>query len=132
LTDSLRESKDTLNYISFESQGDLRGIENLKPILFAIKNHRKVVFAHENFDTGKQRKYTVEPYLLKEYQTRWYLVGIILGTNDVGTSPGVPSIATSTDSAVVSEDVRDIPEVIVDPAPIFEDDGTPTEVILAP
>jgi predicted DNA-binding transcriptional regulator YafY len=85
LTESLKESKDTLNFISFESHGDLRGIENLKPLLFAIKNQRKVSFTHENFDTGKQRKYSVRPYLLKEYQNRWYLVGIIGGTNDFRT-----------------------------------------------
>jgi len=85
LTESLKESKDTLNHISFESHGDLRGIENLKPLLFAIKNHRKILFSHENFDTGKQRKYSVKPYLLKEYQNRWYLVGIIGKTNDFRT-----------------------------------------------
>lgn len=77
LTESLKESKDTLSYISFESYGDLQGIENLKPLLFAIKNRRKISFLHENFYTGKQRTYSVEPYLLKEYQNRWYLVGTI-------------------------------------------------------
>jgi predicted DNA-binding transcriptional regulator YafY len=85
LTESLKESKDTLNYISFESHGDLKGIENLKPLLFAIKNYRKVLFSHENFNTGKQRKYSVKPYLLKEYQNRWYLVGIIGGTKEFRT-----------------------------------------------
>jgi proteasome accessory factor B len=85
LTESLKESKDMLNYISFESHGGLRGIENLKPLLFAIKNHRKVSFTHENFDTGKQRKYSVRPYLLKEYQNRWYLVGIIGGLKEFRT-----------------------------------------------
>jgi predicted DNA-binding transcriptional regulator YafY len=85
LTESLKESKDTLNYISFESHGDLRGIEHLKPLLYAIKNHREISFAHENFDTGKQRKYSVNPYLLKEYQNRWYLVGILGGTNEFRT-----------------------------------------------
>lgn len=85
LTESLKESKDMLNYISFESHGDLRGIENLKPLLFAIKSYRKILFSHENFETGKKRKYSVKPYLLKEYQNRWYLVGIIGGTKEFRT-----------------------------------------------
>jgi len=85
LTESLRDSKETLNYISFESRGDLRGIENLKPLLFAITNHRKISFSHENFQTGQQRKYSVRPYMLKEYQNRWYLVGIIGGTSEFRT-----------------------------------------------
>jgi len=85
LTESLKESKETLNYISFETHGDLRGIENLKPLLFAIRNHRKVSFSHEKFETGQQRKYSVQPYMLKEYQNRWYLVGIIGGTSEFRT-----------------------------------------------
>lgn len=84
-TESLKESKDTLNYISFESHGDLKGIETLKPLLFAIKNYRQISFSHENFSTGKQRKYSVKPYLLKEYQNRWYLIGIIGGSNEFRT-----------------------------------------------
>src|SRR5690606_34609502 len=85
LTESLKETKDTLNIISFESRGNLRGIEHLKTFQFAIKNNRKVSFSHEKFDTGKQRKYAVRPYLLKEYQSRGYLVGILGGTNEFRT-----------------------------------------------
>lgn len=85
LTESLRESKDSLHYISFDSHGSLRGIDNLKPLLFAIKNKRRVTFLHENFETGKQKTYSVKPYLLKEYQNRWYLVGIIEGSKEYRT-----------------------------------------------
>jgi hypothetical protein len=56
----------------------------------------------------------------------------ILGTKDIAASSEAPSIATSTDSAVVSEEVSATPEVIIDPASIFEDDGTPIEAVLAP
>lgn len=114
LTESLKESKDTLNYISFESHGDLKGIENLKPLLFAIKNHRKVAFTHENFDTGKQRKYSVRPYLLKEYQNRWYLVGIIGGTNEFRTF-GIDRIL----NLEVKEETFK-PETKIDPIELFE------------
>ncbi len=85
LTESLKESKDTLQYISFESRGVLRGVEHLKPLLFAIKNHRKLSFLYEKFDTGVKRRYTVRPYLLKEYQNRWYLVGMVGGAGDFRT-----------------------------------------------
>jgi len=114
LTESLKESKDTLNYISFESHGDLRGIENLKPLLFAIKNHRKIAFTHENFDTGKQRKYSVRPYLLKEYQNRWYLVGIIGGTNEFRTF-GIDRIL----NLEVKDDIFK-PKADINPAELFE------------
>lgn len=77
LTESLNESKDALKHISFDTGGGLKGIENLKPLLKAIKDNRKITFNHFNFHTNKTRKYSVKPYLLKEYQNRWYVVGLI-------------------------------------------------------
>lgn len=85
LTESLLETKDSLKHISFDTGGGLKGIENLKPLLKAIKDHRKIAFTHYNFHTEKSRKYTLKPYLLKEYQNRWYVVGIIGGLNEFRT-----------------------------------------------
>lgn len=85
LTESLLESKDSLKHISFDTGGGLKGIENLKPLLKAIKDNRKISFTHFNFHTEKSRKYTLKPYLLKEYQNRWYIVGIIGGFNEFRT-----------------------------------------------
>lgn len=85
LIESLKESKDTLDYISFEAQGSLKGIENLKPLLFAIKNQRIINFAHENFYEKTHSTHTVKPYLLKEYQNRWYLIGTIKPTDKFRT-----------------------------------------------
>jgi predicted DNA-binding transcriptional regulator YafY len=79
LTESLKEGKDAISYISFEGAGNLKGIESLKSLLFAIKNHRRILFTHENFETGKRKSYEMKPYLLKEYQSRWYIVGLIKG-----------------------------------------------------
>ena len=85
LSESLKDSKDSLNYITFESKGNLKGIKNLKLLLFAIKNHRKISFLHEKFETGKTRKYSLKPYLLKEYQNRWYVIGIVGNLNEFRT-----------------------------------------------
>jgi len=85
LTESLLESKDSLKHISFDLGGGLKGIENLKLLLKAIKDHRKISFTHFNFHTEKSRKFILNPYLLKEYQNRWYVVGIIHGGNELMT-----------------------------------------------
>jgi len=85
LTESLHESKDSLKHISFDTGGGLKGIENLKPLLKAIKDNRKISFTHFNFHTEKSRKYALKPYLLKEYQNRWYVVGLIGGFNEFRT-----------------------------------------------
>lgn len=74
-----------LEYISFENQGSLKGINQLKPILKAIKEHRKIGFSHYNFHSGKTKNYSLKPYLLKEYQSRWYVVGLIGPLEDFRT-----------------------------------------------
>lgn len=75
LTANLKEGKDALKYISFEMEGRLRGIEHLQPILFAVKNHRSIAFQYKSFEKEKEAFYTLKPYLLKEYQNRWYVIG---------------------------------------------------------
>lgn len=85
LTESLIESKDSLKHISFDTGGGLKGIENLKPLLKAIKDNRKITFSHLNFHTNKVRKYTLKPYLLREYHNRWYVIGLIGGLNEFRT-----------------------------------------------
>ncbi|MCB0472772.1 MAG: WYL domain-containing protein [Flavobacteriaceae bacterium] len=114
LTESLRESKDTLNYISFESEGDLKGIENLKPLLFSVKNKRKITFIHENFETGKKSNYSVRPYLLKEYQNRWYIIGLVQDINEFRTF-GIDRIF----NLEVKEEVF-IKDAKIDPVELFE------------
>lgn len=85
LTESLSDSKHALDYISFDKGGGLKGIELLKPLLKAIKEHRKIKFQHFNFHTEKSKKYSLKPYLLKEYQNRWYVVGVVSGMNETRT-----------------------------------------------
>jgi predicted DNA-binding transcriptional regulator YafY len=114
ISDSLKDGKDALNYISFESQGNLKGIENLKSLLFAIKNHRRIVFTHENFETGKKREYSMKPYLLKEYQNRWYIVGLFTGLNEFRTF-GIDRIENLQ---VLSETFE--PNLKLNPAKLFE------------
>lgn len=114
LIESLKESKNTLDFISFEAQGSLKGIENLKALLFAIKNHRVISFSHENFYEKTHSNHTVKPYLLKEYQNRWYLVGTIKPTDEFRTF-GIDRIS----DLVVSE-VTFKPKSKIKPLELFE------------
>jgi predicted DNA-binding transcriptional regulator YafY len=85
LSETLTESKNSLENISFGSFGGMKGTENLKPILKAIKEKRKIAFEHFNFHKNKKRKYNLKPYLIREYQNRWYVVGIVSGFDDLRT-----------------------------------------------
>lgn len=83
LADSLKDCKDGLDHLMFESDGGFPGTEHLKPLLGAIRDRRKVVFEYTKFSAQKSgNHYQVEPYLLKEYQNRWYLVGISVQADD--------------------------------------------------
>lgn len=79
LTQTLKESKYAMNYISFESEGNFHGSAHLKDILFAIKNKRKIEFVHYNYLADTCKNYEICPYLLKEYQNRWYVIGKVEG-----------------------------------------------------
>ncbi len=76
ITDTLQHGKNKLQYFSFESRGDLKGMEHLPVLLSAIESNAKVQMTHTSFGQENSKTYTVLPYMLKEYQNRWYLVGV--------------------------------------------------------
>lgn len=76
ITDSLREGREALQYLEFDSVHLFAGKEWVKPLLQAICDRRLVAFTHRKFDRDRSTEVLLEPYLLREYQYRWYLVGI--------------------------------------------------------
>lgn len=91
MIESLSDVKETFRYIQFENTESLKGVHQLKDILFAIRNKRLVKFKHENFFTSKISDITVKPLLIKEYQKRWYVVGAFIG--DVLRTFGIDRIS---------------------------------------
>jgi predicted DNA-binding transcriptional regulator YafY len=85
IIESFREGSDATEYFDFESKGSLKGIELIRPLMFAIRNRRKITFNYERFTTGYRAKYEIMPYLLKEYMYRWYLVGMVGKINEFRT-----------------------------------------------
>ena len=79
LSESIKENKNDLEYIHFESQGSLKGLGQLRDLMFAVRNQRVISFIHYNFVRETSKNYTVYPYGLKEYQNRWYVVGKVKG-----------------------------------------------------
>ena len=61
--------------VHFESQPTVGGNEFLAPILSSIKERKTIQFKYQSFrsETGSIRR--LQPYLLKEYRNRWYLIG---------------------------------------------------------
>lgn len=85
LSESLKDGKEALRYLHFGTSSTFKGIEYLRDILFAIKNHRVIHLTHQSFDKHTTSSYELQPCLLKEYLNRWYVVGRVPETKDIRT-----------------------------------------------
>jgi predicted DNA-binding transcriptional regulator YafY len=65
--------EDVSKYIQFERRRP-QGAEHFHELLYAIKHGYAVKFNYYKFWDGARTERTVEPYLLKEARSRWYVV----------------------------------------------------------
>jgi len=84
-SESLLDSNKILDYVSFDDSRYFKGVENLKNILIAISQKRKMLFIHENFELHTFKEYIITPLLLKEYENRWYIIGVPENMNEIRT-----------------------------------------------
>lgn len=70
---SLNMSQDLSPYILFEKRQPL-GTESFYGILHAIKNRLRITFTYKKFDDDSSTHRDVEPYALKEFKYRWYVM----------------------------------------------------------
>ncbi len=84
-SESLLNSNKILEYVSFDDSKGFKGIQYLKEILLAISQHKKLYFTHENFTANTIKEYVITPFLLKEYENRWYVIGVPEGYNEIRT-----------------------------------------------
>ncbi len=72
----INQTKDFMEDIEFDLLGGLMGTENLGPLLEAIKKQITIKFSHFNYSTEKKTEVVFNPYFLKEYLGRWYVIGM--------------------------------------------------------
>lgn len=72
---SLSQSKSSLNFIDFENEYQLSGVEHLDRLFIATRNHSVIHVKHKKFDSEHAKEFVLNPYLLKQYQSRWYVIG---------------------------------------------------------
>ncbi len=64
------------NILSFDSNIDLQGIERFQKLFGYVLNEQPIVIEYAPF--GKSPiSATVHPYFLKQYNNRWYLIGLV-------------------------------------------------------
>jgi predicted DNA-binding transcriptional regulator YafY len=70
---ALKMGENTSKSIHFE-KCQPRGTENLFPLLHAIKNNLETGFVYSKFRQDKPTRRTAQPYALKEFKNRWYVI----------------------------------------------------------
>jgi predicted DNA-binding transcriptional regulator YafY len=80
MIETINEGKNTLKYLALDSSENLTGIELMEPLITALKTRQVITFNHFNFQTEETKLITLHPYLLKEYQNRWFLYGYNVDT----------------------------------------------------
>ncbi len=70
---SLNIAQDLKPYLHLETRLP-QGTENLYGLLHAIKNKLQIRFDYQKFWEDDKKKRNVEPYALKEFKNRWYLM----------------------------------------------------------
>jgi len=73
LFNSLNLSQDLSPFVHLEKRRP-QGTENLYGLLHAIKNKFQIRFDYEKFWNGEITKRTAEPYAMKEFKNRWYVM----------------------------------------------------------
>lgn len=84
-SESLKDSNKILEFVSFDDSKSFKGLPNLKPILIAMREDRDLTFVHENFQHKTFKNYKITPLLLKEYENRWYVIGVPEGMQEIRT-----------------------------------------------
>ena len=81
---ALNITDDLSNYIHFEKR-KAQGADNFYGILHSIKNRLIIRFPYLKYEEDEIKRREVEPYALKEFKSRWYLLAKDHKDNNVKT-----------------------------------------------
>lgn len=63
--------------IGFEQNPNLKGINNLAPIIEATSNHQVLSVTYRSYKSyGQEKTSIVHPYYVKQYNNRWFLLAL--------------------------------------------------------
>jgi len=78
----IKNSTEFVRYFSF-SNTRFKGFHWLDQLIHAIHNQKTLKISHKKFNENKAHIRFVHPYMLKEYEGRWYLVGLDKKINEI-------------------------------------------------
>ncbi|OQP65904.1 WYL domain-containing protein [Niastella vici] len=62
------------NYIQFENNRLVKGLQHINPLYQSILNKRSLLIEYKSFKAAASQQLICYPYLLKEYRNRWFLI----------------------------------------------------------
>ena len=62
--------------VDFERNSNLRGLKFLNPLYNYIAQKQAIEVVYQSFSSTEPCRWTVSPYLLKEYRNRWFLIAM--------------------------------------------------------
>lgn len=68
------DEKGLEKYIQFEASSVAGGTDLLGPLLEVIRERHEIEITYRKFQDNSLKTYQLHPYLLKEYDNRWYLI----------------------------------------------------------
>lgn len=75
LFNAMKVTENISGIIHFEKRRP-QGTENMNGLLHAIQNHVQIEFTYSKYWENEPTQRTAEPYALKEFKNRWYLVAL--------------------------------------------------------
>ena len=73
LTETISKNKDLGKHIILDTLNNI-GLKNIPPILRAINSKKKICIEYKKDNSIEIKEYILEPYVLKSYLNRWYLI----------------------------------------------------------
>lgn len=68
------------DYVSFDQNEQLKGLEYLSTIIDATVNHQPLLIEYHSYK-GNKKTVTIHPYHVKEFNNRWFLFGLEQSTH---------------------------------------------------
>ena len=117
------------NVMGFDQNPYYEGSKYLSDLFNAIVNHQVLHIDYRKFN-GDIRNFTVHPYFIKQYNNRWFLLGLNHDLNVIANIPldRITSIAQSKQTYVDSEIEWD--EYFDDVIGVTIKDGEPEKIVL--
>ena len=131
LISSMKEGNSFKKYLQFENKKTFVGTEHIKGLLVAAQKSKRIKITHKGFDAPKEKEYSVEPYILKEFRGRWYVWGKIEGKREFRTFGLDRIIKLSSTNKNFERDKKIDPEqIFADNIGVVYSNEAPKEIIL--